>query len=222
MLFEDILDRLGVAPIVGVIPNNQDPAIQFPAELDIWEAVRRWQKKSWHIAFHGFDHRYHKIKPADSIIPLSDKSEFVGLSLDVQVEKIRHGNKIFQENGVDPKIFMAPSHTLDHNTLKALRLESDIKTITDGLSLRPYTRYGFDWIPQQMWRFRNPPLGQWCVCYHPNEMSNIQIGELDALFNRNKKSIKSLESISPVPYSFGDLVMEKLFYLVWLLKRKLD
>lgn len=43
------------------------------------------------------------------INPVNKRSEFAGISLEQQKEKIRSGVKIFRENGHDPQVFFAPS-----------------------------------------------------------------------------------------------------------------
>ena len=43
---------------------------------------------------------------------MNKRSEFAGISLEQQKEKIRSGVKIFRENGHDPQVFFAPSHIL--------------------------------------------------------------------------------------------------------------
>ena len=54
---------------------------------------------------------------------------------------ISKGKEILESHGLNPTFFMAPGHTFDENTLKALST-SGIKHITDGYSLQPYEREG--------------------------------------------------------------------------------
>lgn len=43
---EDILDKYGVKPIVGIIPDNRDPLFIWKEDPDFWtETVQRWQNK---------------------------------------------------------------------------------------------------------------------------------------------------------------------------------
>lgn len=177
---EVTLDHLGIRPIVGVIPDNRDPSMLCSeSDQNFWERVRNWEKKGWGIALHGLHHTYHLIPPdCHALIPLHKKSEFVGLSLENQRQILRESWRIFSENGVKPSVFMAPSHTFDTNTLLALRLETDIRIVTDGHALFPFREDDFIWIPQQLWRFRWLPCGIWTVCLHPNSMSP---GDLNSL-----------------------------------------
>lgn len=177
---EVALDHLGIHPIVGVIPDNTDPSMLCSEpDPNFWERVRNWEKKGWGIALHGLHHTYHLIPPdCHALIPLHQTSEFVGLSLEKQRQILRESWRIFSENGVKPSMFMAPSHTFDTNTLLALRLETDIRIVTDGHALFPFREGDFIWIPQQLWRFRWLPFGIWTVCLHPNMMNT---DELDSL-----------------------------------------
>ena len=164
-------------PIVAVIPNNEDRK-QMKEEVDsqFWNKVRSWQKKGWHIALHGYDHVY--ISKSSGLVPFNNKSEFAGLSYEEQVIKIKEGWKIFKQENIDCKIWVAPSHTFDKNTLKALKEHTTIEIISDGVALFPFYRFGFKWIPQQVWRFRKMPFGLWSGCFHPNEMNDKEINDL--------------------------------------------
>ena len=56
-LMEEILDRYGVKPMVGVIPHNEDPRLMIDTEeTGFWYeggTLKRWIKKGWTIALHG-------------------------------------------------------------------------------------------------------------------------------------------------------------------------
>lgn len=42
---EKLLDSYGVKPLVGVIPDCQDPMMeQYPTDLDFWNRVYSWEK----------------------------------------------------------------------------------------------------------------------------------------------------------------------------------
>lgn len=174
---EQAFDDLQIKPIVGVIPENRDPKLMCSAtDPDFWGRVRGWQRKGWSVALHGLHHTYHPIPAhARPILRLHNESEFVGLPLEEQKRKISQGYATMTAEGVLPRIFMAPSHTFDANTLTALREATDIRLIADGHSLRAFDRQGFTWIPQQLWRFISMPVGLWCICLHPNTMSHAAL-----------------------------------------------
>lgn len=183
---ESLLDELGIKPVVGVVPDNRDPQlICSPADTDFWGRVRRWQAKGWDIALHGQHHVYHPIPPdGRPILRLNDESEFVGLPLDEQKRRLSAGYAKMVEAGVHPRIFMAPSHTFDVLTLRALREATDIRVIADGHALRAFDAAGFTWIPQQLWRYREMPFGLWCICLHPNTMSQADLHKVSADLRR--------------------------------------
>ncbi len=74
---------------------------------------------------------------------MHNRSEFAGLALEEQREKVRKGVAVFQEHGIVPRVFFAPGHTFDRNTLKALALESDIRVICDTIAKDVYYQDGF-------------------------------------------------------------------------------
>ena len=108
---EDMLDRYGVRPMVGVIPANNDPKQRIDSEdFTFWDKVKSWVNKGWTIALHGYDHCYVSEDGLKGLNPLWARSEFAGVSLEKQKEKIREGVKIFRSHGIDPQYFFAPSH----------------------------------------------------------------------------------------------------------------
>jgi predicted deacetylase len=193
---EEALDELGIRPIVGVIPDNQDQGLFLsPSDPHFWDRVRRWQEKGWGVALHGLHHQYHDIPPgAEALLPLHTKSEFVGLSLDEQRRKIARGYSLLRAENIQPRLFMAPSHSFDRDTLRALRDETDIRVITDGYSLRPYRDGDFIWLPQQLWRFRWMPIGIWTVCLHPNTLSGREADMLVSRLRRFSHRVISVDT----------------------------
>lgn len=171
---EDILDRYGVRPMVGIIPNNNDPKQKIDAEDPIfWNKVDNWVKKQWTIALHGYDHCYISEDGLNGLNPLWPRSEFAGVSLEKQMEKIRNGVKIFRSHGIDPMYFFAPSHTYDKNTLKALKEESNIRVISDTVATKPYKDGDFTIIPQLGGHCAEMIIsGIWTFCLHPSAMSD--------------------------------------------------
>ncbi|MBI4706718.1 MAG: DUF2334 domain-containing protein [Candidatus Omnitrophica bacterium] len=193
---EDILDRLNIKPIVGVIPDNRDPKLMNDSvDIMFWDRVKHWQAKGWTIAMHGLHHQYHPIpKGACPLLPFTIKSEFVGLPLERQRELLATSYAIFTSHGIEPTMFMAPSHSFDENTLEALKLETPIRVITDGIGLYPYQKLGVTWIPQQMACFRKVPFGVWTICLHLGTIENsIKILLND--IHRYSKFIVSAKSV---------------------------
>lgn len=169
---EDLLDKYHIKPIVGVIPNNQDPDMVgvYPKDEQFWEKVQRWKEKGWTIALHGYTHVFETRE--GGLNPVNDRSEFAGVPLERQKEKIRAGVRILREHGIEPEIFFAPAHTFDENTLIALKEESDIRIISDTIANDIYFENGFYFIPQQSGRVRKLPFKTVTFCYHPNMMKD--------------------------------------------------
>lgn len=174
---EQALDEMQIKPIVGVIPDNRDPTLACsPTDPDFWNRVRSWEAKGWSVAMHGHHHLYHAIPVgARALLDMSEKSEFVGRPLEEQRQSLRQAYEAMLAEGVVPSMFMAPSHTFDTSTLQALQDVTSIRVIADGHAMRVFKQDGFTWIPQQLWRFMRLPFGLWCVCLHPNTMTEAAL-----------------------------------------------
>jgi hypothetical protein len=176
---EEVLQAHGVQPIAAVIPDNRDPSLQLePPDRGFWDKVAGWVRKGWSVALHGHTHL---MRPTDArlVLPFYSRSEFGGLPLSLQCEKIRAAWSIFGAHGVDPRIWVAPAHSFDLDTLRAVHLETPIRLISDGIACDTFRAHGFDWIPQQLWSFAERPFGLWTVCLHPNTMRAADIDALD-------------------------------------------
>lgn len=184
---EELLDLYGIRPLVGVIPHCEDPAMkEYPVDEHFWDRVKCWKKKDWTIAMHGYNHVY--VTKCGGINPVNARSEFAGLPIEEQKDKIKKGVLIMREHGINPKVFFAPSHTFDENTLVALREESDIRIISDTIAMAPYSKYGFTFVPQQSGRVRKLPLRMVTFCYHPNMMKDSDFERLEIFLQKNKDS----------------------------------
>ena len=143
---ELLLDKYAIKPMVAIIPNNQDKKLMLDEYDEIfWDKARAWQCKGWEIALHGCHHTY--TSNEKSIVPINDYSEFAGLSLEKQKEKIKEGIKIFKEKEITCRLWIAPAHSFDENTILALQSESEIDTISDGIAFSPFWKYNMFWVP---------------------------------------------------------------------------
>lgn len=187
---ESILDKYGIKPMVGIIPNNKDSKqILSNPDPEFWNKVKVWESKGWAIALHGYDHCY--ISNEAGINPLWNRSEFAGVPLEKQKEKISKGIAVFHEHGIDPKYFFAPSHTFDLNTLEALRQCSQIRIISDTIATKPYNKWGFVFIPQMGGRpktMRVEPLMR-TICLHPSTMKDADFAELEQFLSLHKDKL---------------------------------
>ena len=215
---EGLLDENGIKPLVGVIPLNRDPLMeQFPMDPMFWDKARHWQEKGWRIALHGYEHVYST--QCAGINPVHNKSEFAGHSLEIQREKIWDGLRILKEKGLSPTAFFAPSHTFDKNTLEALRLESDIRVISDTVANEPYCRYGFTFIPQQAGRVRELPFKVTTICLHPNFTTDREFDEIEAFFKGHPGEF--LEPNEIMPTTRKRSLLDRGYEFAYFLKRKL-
>ena len=193
---EKMLDMYEIKPITGVIPFNQDSALveKYEYNADFWDLVATWQAKDWTIAMHGYNHVYET--NCGGINPVNNYSEFAGVPLSQQREKIKKGLEIFQTNGIKPCCFFAPAHTFDRHTLEALRLESDIRIISDTVANDVYFKNGFYFIPQQCGRARKLPFKVVTFCYHPNTMSDSDFKHLEGFLQKNKSEFCTFQELS--------------------------
>jgi predicted deacetylase len=171
---EEILLRNDVRPLLAVVPDNRDPKLDVgPAEPRFWERVRGWQERGWSIALHGYQHRY--VTAERGVVGLRTRSEFAGLSVAEQTDKISAGVAVFRREGVRIDAWVAPAHSFDESTVDCLAAH-DVTVISDGLHWWPYrcTR-GVVWVPQQLWGFRWRPFGVWTVCEHMNAWGAVQV-----------------------------------------------
>ena len=192
-LMEDILDKYGIKPMVGVIPNNEDTMQQVdPVDETFWEKAKTWEKKDWAIALHGYSHCYISQEGLKGLNPFWKFSEFAGVPLNVQKEKIRKGMAILKSHGIEAKYFFAPGHTFDENTLTALREESNIRIISDTIATKPYRRGDFVFIPQFGGHCREMKRsGVYTFCFHPNTMNVAAFDQLDYFLNTHQNEFLS-------------------------------
>lgn len=141
--FKALLDQYQVKPLIGVVPDNRDEnlikikqdKIEKEIPEDFWAYVRQLHSQGWMVAMHGYQHIYATKK--SGIFPLNNFSEFAGVSLEKQKEMLAEGRKLLAQKKIETDMFMAPAHSYDRNTLRALK-ETGFKTLTDGFGDLPY------------------------------------------------------------------------------------
>ena len=210
---EALCDKYGVKPLVGVISHCEDHTMDdYPYDEKFWDRVPVWMVKGWTIALHGYNHVYST--KCGGINPVNKRSEFAGEPLDVQRQKIRDGVAIFRSHGIEPKVFFAPSHTFDQNTLTALREESNIRIISDTIAYDTYCADGFTFVPQQSGRVRRLPFRTVTFCYHPNSMGDDDFDRLEEFFiNNSKKFAYNLDLVVNRKYSLIDKWLRFIYFL---------
>jgi predicted deacetylase len=216
-----LLDEYNVRPLVAVIPDNKDGSLCInPPRPNFWEIVSKWQRKGWTLGLHGYQHRY--VTHDGGLVPIGTKSEFAGLPLQVQQEKLREGWRIFQSHCLKPSVWIAPGHSFDRNTLIALKRETEIRLISDGIALKCFVHDGFHWIPQQLWRFRRMPFGTYTICLHPNNMSERSFERLGQVLSKHRRLFIGLSELqfSARPKNSFENVLTKVFMLRTKMRRK--
>lgn len=215
----DLFDSYGIKPIIAVIPDNKSEEFSnHPLISNFWELVKVWEEKGWCIAMHGLDHVYVTNK-SGILGTMPQNSEFAGLSYEEQLFKIKKSQEIFIGKGVIPHVFVAPSHTLDKNTLRALKAVTEIDTISDGFALNSYIKYGFNWIPMQAWSLKDRRQGTWTICLHPETAPDSQIYNLEDFIKRNKANIISIDKLRYKKLNLLDYLFRYLLYSKRIYKR---
>lgn len=215
---EALLDMYHIRPLVGVIPDCRDPKMEkYPYDEMFWDRVHVWERKGWSIALHGCHHVYDS--ESGGINPVNRLSEFAGHPYEVQAERIRTGYRILKSEGIEPKVFFAPGHTFDNNTLKAIRAESNIRIISDTIAWDIYQKDGFAFVPQQSGSVRRLPFATVTYCYHPNTMADGSFSELERflgkygrLFCRLFCSVGEVAAIKR-KYGVSDRILRTAYFL---------
>ena len=143
--FRKLFKETGITPLLGIVPENQDKKLCCGAvREDFYEVMKGLQKEGYCLAMHGFHHMY--TTKSGGIFPLNNYSEFAKVSYDRQREMLMLGRKMLQKHGIEIDIFMAPAHSYDNNTLRALK-ETGFTKITDGFGKAPYRYKGIIFYP---------------------------------------------------------------------------
>lgn len=146
--FKELLDRYQVKPLIGVVPHNRDENLKKKENgygpCDFWAYVKELEKEGWVISMHGLYHIYTTDK--GGLFPLNNFSEFAGVPLEEQKRMLAEGKRILREKGIETELFMAPAHSYDIHTLRALR-ETGFCALTDGFGKKPYYFKGLKFYP---------------------------------------------------------------------------
>lgn len=213
---EKLLDKYKIKPIVGIIPSNKDPeCAKFNVDKLFWNKAQKWEKKRWTIAMHGFEHVYETMN--GGLNPIQQRSEFAGLPLDVQCKKIKMGYELLKSKNINPRIFFAPSHTFDINTLKALKNETNINIISDTIANDIYYENNFYFIPQQSGCVRNLHLKVVTFCYHPNSMNDVDYVKLEKFIKKYRKKFISFDDLTLKKRKIT--LYDKLLKLIYFIRK---
>jgi len=103
--------------------------------------------------------------------------------------------EVFSSNGIIPEVFFAPSHTFDDNTLNALKIESNIRIISDTIAFDVYKKDDFYFIPQQAANIRFYPFRVCTFCYHPNTMNEAELVDFEKQVAKYRNNFVDFDSI---------------------------
>lgn len=189
--FESLIDKFKLKPILAVVPDNRDPELQIsPPDAAFWERMRALETAGAAIGLHGYRHLCES--RGRSLLGLQRTSEFAGASYETQRAWIAEGVRILRGHGLHPKIWVAPRHGFDAQTLRAL-LGEGIRLLSDGFSRIPFLRDGITWIPQQLWAPVEKDRGLWTVCVHPNTAGDAAIASLRGFIAAHASQFTSLD-----------------------------
>lgn len=182
--------ELNIPLLIGVVPDCRDPKLAVePVRADFWDKVRQWHASGWTIAQHGYTHQYVTKEPG--LMSVNRQSEFAGLSYEEQFAKLQTGKEILVREGVWQPVFMAPSHSFDDNTLRAL-VALGFEYITDGYGMYAYRIGGLTAVPQLFASPRHFGFGAYTMCLHPNNMNAGQLADLVAFMRGNQRRFVSM------------------------------
>ena len=191
--FLPLMEQHGIRPILAVVPDNQDRDLKRrEPDAGFWDEMRRLEAGGATIALHGYRHLCSSM--GRSMVPLDRHSEFAGLPAATQREWIRAGLRILRDRGLNPRVWVAPRHGFDWNTLEALRGEG-IQVLSDGLARGPVLRGGVTWVPQQLWAPVEKSSGLWTICVHPNSARALLLDQLGEFVHRHATQFTSIDRV---------------------------
>ncbi len=192
---EILFDKYNIKPLLGVIPNNQDPELlKYPKNERFWEKVSQWKKKEWEITMHGYSHLYTQKSDKKDIFNYGGNSEFYGLNYHEQLDKIKNGIIEFEKRGIQIRSFFAPNHIYDEITLRALK-DCNINIVIDGYGLFPFFKNGILFIPQLFYREILLPFGIQSTQIHLNYWSQTDFNQFEQFIKKNADKILHLDYI---------------------------
>ena len=223
LAFKALLDKYQVKPLIGIVPDNRDENLKGTGEgapENFWAYVRQLKEEGWSIALHGCHHVYTTGK--GGIFPLNNFSEFAGAPYETQREMLAQGKAILNENGIYTDLFMAPAHSYDKNTLRALK-ENGFTKVTDGFGSRPYSWQGLTFYPisYRLSRTLQKKTGYSTMVVHAGTVKKEELKNYESYFNRPGVEWISYEEYlmqepvkRTVPGHLLEYMMAKMKYLL--------
>ena len=215
----DLFDRFNIKPVIGIIPNNEDPELlAYPKKkINFWEQVKIWKKKGWEIGMHGNKHVYDKKCKKIDYLGHGGNTEFCGHAFEKQLEKIKEGLNKFREKEIDIRTFFAPNHTFDKNTLLALK-KCGITEVIDGYGLTPYEEKEIKFIPQLFYKILPLPFGIQTFQIHLNYYQQKDFEDFKKFIEANSKKIINYDQAilkinNGIPHKILRVALKKILQL---------
>lgn len=189
--FQKLFEEAGIQPLLGIVPDNRDENLhKEEPRQDFYEVMKDLQKQGYVLSMHGCHHMYSTKK--GGIFPLNNFSEFAGVSYTEQKKMLEEGKQLLLEKGIVTDMFMAPAHSYDKNTLRALK-ELGFTKITDGFGKRPYTYKGLTFYPIsfQLSRSLKQKSGYTTMVLHANTITEKDKERYTKIFKEYGKDMIS-------------------------------
>lgn len=207
----ELFHRRRIKPLLSIVPDNRNPHLDFqrPREF-FWETMRSLAERNLvDFAQHGYQHAL-EIRPRTALLrrthgTTTDKTEFAGLSYGEQFSRITRGQEILKQNGIHTPYWVAPNHSFDRTTLKALK-NAGFTAVSDGISLTPYRYFDMIFVPQQLWSPRWMPYGVYTICLHTNEISPREVAAIRQLLRTPTRFTSFSAEVSAFRPGTGDLL----------------
>lgn len=220
--FLPLMEEFRIRPILAVVPDNRDPGLVVSGPDDeFWTKMRAMEAAGAAIALHGYQHLCNS--RGGGLLPLHRRTEFAGVSQEIQRDWIHAGIETLRGHGLTPQLWVAPRHGFDRNTLRALKLEG-IDYLSDGLGRIPICRCGVTCIPQQLWEPVYQSRGLWTICIHSNFAGGGLLERLRVFLRRYATHFTSFDRVvaeyRPVKFELGERVYERLCLLRLQMSRR--
>lgn len=214
---ERLLDTYHIAPLLGIVPENQDNHLKRNEPVENFEdCIKAWNEKGWSFALHGWHHIYTTNR--GGLFPLNRFSEFAGVPREKQSEMLEEGRERLKKMGITTDIFMAPAHSYDKNTLIALQ-KAGFAYVTDGFGSMPYEWKGLTFLPIAFLKNRDieKEKGYTTLVFHTNTMTEQDFADLERLLEKHKDDFVSYREYVRVPAQRQSLVgrMKEYSMAVW-------
>ena len=218
-----ILEKYKINSILGVVPDCRDYNLMVSKTFpNYFNYLRRCKSLGDVIAQHGYHHVYDS--NSKGIFSNNLKSEFAGHDFKKQLKRILQGKNILEKELLWEPIFMAPGHSFDKNTLKALK-ELKFNIVLDGFSLFAYIHNKLIFIPQ----ISSNPLPRMLpgisqLCIHINTISDKELERLIIFIKRNHNNFISINDLrlNKKYLKFIDKNLTSLFIINFRFLKKLS